>query len=144
MPWRQISCFILLAGMACADSWTNAASHSIEADLVGRKGNVLTMKRTDGSMFTISSKALSEASRITANRKCPTVPKLTYKEVVAQRQQQRIKMLEKRKAHRSVGGQRSKTSGDIGHLESTAANGSSTLTPRTTGSTRSGLRGKGN
>ena len=100
MLWRCIIGLVLTAGWASAESWTNAAGHSVEAELVGRKGDLLTMKRADGSSFTIRSRALSEKSRAAADKKMPPESKPTHAEVVEKRQVQRLKALEEEQSRR--------------------------------------------
>ena len=80
-------------GLAVAESWTNVAGHSIEAELVSRKGDSLTMKRENGSTFMISIKSLSKESQNAADEKLPPKPALTHDERVLQRNEQRLKQL---------------------------------------------------
>jgi uncharacterized protein GlcG (DUF336 family) len=84
-----------------AESWTNAAGHAVSAELVSRKGDVLTMKRENGSTFTIHYKALSKACQKTVDKKLPVV-QLSHEDVVKMREEQRMKLLEEKKASRKV------------------------------------------
>ncbi len=77
-----------------AETWTNVTGHAIQAELVARKGDVLTLKRADGSSFKISAKALSEASRLQADKKFPPEKKLSHDERVEKFRKQRLEQLE--------------------------------------------------
>ena len=94
----------LSAAEVRASSWTNAAGHSIEAVLIGRKGNTLTLKRPNGHTFTMPVAALSEGSRRQVDAECPPVPKPTHEAIVARRTEARLQQLkEKRERKRSSG-----------------------------------------
>lgn len=97
MRWKLFIPILLTVAGAYAESWTNAAGHSVEAVLVARKGNVLTMKRENGSTFTIHVKALSKAGQALADKKIPPKDKLSHEEVVAQRNKKRMQQLRQRK-----------------------------------------------
>ena len=87
-----IGVFISLSGYA--ESWTNTAGHAVSAELVSRKGDVLTFRQQNGSKFTMSYRALSAACQASVDKKFPLV-KLNHDEVVKQRQEKRLKQLEK-------------------------------------------------
>lgn len=83
---------LLLTMTVYSESWTNAAGHSVEAELVARKGNVLTMKRADGSLFKINLNGLSKKCRITVKEKFPE-PKKSHGEIVLERNEKRLEQL---------------------------------------------------
>lgn len=92
--------FSLLVTMSVySDSWTNAAGHSVEAELVARKGRVLTMKRADGSIFKINLNGLSPKCQITVKEKFPE-PKKTHGEIVHERNQTRLEQLHNNQDHK--------------------------------------------
>ena len=96
MRFFVVILFLAIAPWAVSELWTNAAGHSIEAELVSRKGDLLTMKRKDGSTFTIHIQALSEACRKKVDEKFPE-RQLTHEEVVKQRREQRLRLLHEKK-----------------------------------------------
>ncbi len=93
MRWIFVSLIWFCAAWSGAESWTNAAGHAIEAELVARKGDRLTLQRPNGSTFTISLTVLSPQSRATVEKKFPSSPILTHEEQVRQRTSQRLELL---------------------------------------------------
>ena len=87
---------LLMAPLLFAESWTNTVGHGIDAELVGRKGDVLTMKKTDGSTFTIHFAALAKGSQTRVEELFPVGKPPTHDDVVQQRQKERIRQLKRR------------------------------------------------
>lgn len=95
----RLCCFILMffvGAVAGAETWTNAVGHAIEAELVSRNGDQLTLKKPDGQAFKIHYKALSKESRDAVDKQFP-VKKQTHAEIVKQRTEQRLRQLESQK-----------------------------------------------
>ena len=93
MRFFYLILFLFSACGSFAESWTNSAGHAVEAELISRKVDMLTMKRSDGTTFSIHLKALSKACQANANKKIPQEQKVTHNEIVKQRQEQRMRQL---------------------------------------------------
>lgn len=79
-----------------AESWTNTAGHFVEAKLIDRKGDVLTLKKRDGKVFMMQYSALSLASQARVDKRLPAPKKLTHNDVIRQRRKDRIRRLKLR------------------------------------------------
>ncbi|MDF7798356.1 hypothetical protein P4C99_02715 [Pontiellaceae bacterium B1224] len=95
MRWIILFFAIATAMSVSAESWTNAAGHSVEAKMIARKGDVLTMKRADGSSFTINMNGLSKKCQSTVKARFPE-PKKTHEDIVRERNQLRLEQLDKK------------------------------------------------
>ena len=85
---------LFLASSLFAEPWINTAGHSIDAKLIGRKGDVLTLKKPNGTRFTLHRSALSAASQLRADQLFPAPRQPTHDDVVQQRQKERLRQLE--------------------------------------------------
>lgn len=78
-----------------AETWTNVAGHSVEARLVERKGNTLTLKRPDGTVIILPITSLSKASRKAVDKTFPPAPERTHDEIVREWHKRRMRQLER-------------------------------------------------
>jgi len=68
---RLICIVVSLGTTALGESWTNAANHAIQATLVARNGQTITLRQVDGSLLKIPLKSLAEMDRARAKKRFP-------------------------------------------------------------------------
>ncbi|MCK5528803.1 MAG: hypothetical protein KAI74_03910 [Kiritimatiellae bacterium] len=94
MGYILVSAF--LSTVSLAGTWTNAAGHSIEAELVDCQNGLVEFKRADGKKISISLQGLSKDSQKRVREQFAKEVKLSPKEKAQCRIQKRLDSFKRR------------------------------------------------